>query len=425
MRTSRTIFDIPTLLITIGAGLLWGLIGNLLYRSLLDKMWTPLLVVLYFLGLFITIGFAIIVSSLIRTNESYNSASWVAGLIFLAALIVGSFIFEILYEIGAQKYINPDPTAYIFLIDDSGSMETNDPQNQRVDAISSAMSATEPLMPFCVYKFTNSAYNICPLTTANKASSLDIEFASSGGTNIVGSLRSVLSDIKGGRLVAGTSPKIILLSDGQSNRGTIKSVIRDAVKQNVSVSTIGLGAGANASLLEEIAVGTNGVYLSIDEISQLSTALQTAGSQHNNMKRNLLNYRYFPAGADVIYCLMRIVFLSLLCGVIVFLRSIFFCVKEPFNSILYWGLLAAFLSALIMEFGINYFLWNEKYIRIVMCVLIAVIASTKEVFSYASQNTQSSEDAFASHTQDKQAPDNNALSEGQKERDLSKNQLKY
>ena len=105
-------------------------------------------------------------------------------------------------------------------------------------------------------------YGIHLMSPANKTAAKSIVdgLEASGLTNIGGGLQTSLGMITGqGEQVS--NEVIVLLSDGQHNTGTSPtSVIPALVARGVTVYTIGLGSGADASLLSQIASATNGKY---------------------------------------------------------------------------------------------------------------------------------------------------------------------
>ena len=54
MKSSEIRWDLPCVLLSLAGALLWALLGGLLYHALLGKLWTPLLIGLYFFGMGLT-----------------------------------------------------------------------------------------------------------------------------------------------------------------------------------------------------------------------------------------------------------------------------------------------------------------------------------------------------------------------------------
>ena len=105
-------------------------------------------------------------------------------------MTISSGLLEFLYEIGGK--ISPkSATSYIFVIDDSGSMQSNDSSNERKNAIDSIMREMDTQLPYSVYLFNENCQVVKPLST-----NVDNDFTldSNGGTDIVGALKTVFND---------------------------------------------------------------------------------------------------------------------------------------------------------------------------------------------------------------------------------------
>ena len=80
--------------------------------------------------------------------------------IMLVILFAATLLLEFLYELGGG-ITTYKPTSYIFVIDDSSSMVSNDPYNERVSAIKEIMERER--IPYAVYKFSDDARLIRPM----------------------------------------------------------------------------------------------------------------------------------------------------------------------------------------------------------------------------------------------------------------------
>ncbi len=88
-----------------------------------------------------------------------------------------------------------------------------------------------------------------------------------GGTNIYSGLAPAVEGLKD---VTAKNKHIILLTDGQDrDRGDYNTVMEEAVKANITVSTVGLGDDVNSSFLQGLATRGNGRYTLVDDANNL------------------------------------------------------------------------------------------------------------------------------------------------------------
>ncbi|MDR0834019.1 MAG: VWA domain-containing protein [Candidatus Symbiothrix sp.] len=152
----------------------------------------------------------------------------------------------------------------VFVIDESGSMQQNDPAYLRVDAAKqfvNAMAAESSNNRAAIYGFENSARLISHLTELSQKDeviNLLNSIHSGGGTNIHSGLAAAMQEIQSD---SRSVPIIILLTDGQdnSNISHYQDIIKTANAIGTTIYTIGLGQ-VDEKLLREIANQTGGVY---------------------------------------------------------------------------------------------------------------------------------------------------------------------
>ena len=148
------------LIVTLIYGALWFFLGELLEKALFNKIWNPLAMAVYVVVFLLPLLLLLLLMSRITGNMDSTFKIWgsgkTLGVIALCLLItfMATLVLEFLYEIGGsiQDY---SPTSYVFVIDDSGSMSSNDPSMLRADAIGEIMKEED--IPYCVYKFSGDA----------------------------------------------------------------------------------------------------------------------------------------------------------------------------------------------------------------------------------------------------------------------------
>ena len=341
-------------LITIVLGILCYFITEWFYNSATGSMWRPLSIGLYFLifGIFYFIAFFFVsmfsgtvnaggrrggssasAKTASRTNarrrtqtgHEYRrstrrggrgdrggsfSSDLLGPILIVAGVAVAYFgvslLFEFLYELGKQKFV--EPTSYIFVIDDSGSMQGTDPNYKRVQAIHDIMADSDPDMEYAVYSFTDNLTLLKNMSTWNESDYF--AFNSYGGTDIIGALSGVMDDLESGRIHGGDHPRILLLSDGNSYSFGKKDVVKRCRDRGVSISTVSFPR--SNSLLKFLANKTGGIYIDSNNTDKLNEKMEEAVT--TSASRDLLSFRYVEK-SDGLYAFLRILFLIIL-GVI-------------------------------------------------------------------------------------------------------------
>lgn len=116
-------------------------------------------------------------------------------------------LLEFLYEL-SPEHKEIEASSYVFILDESGSMNSNDPSGLRYKAISEIMREERNDLPYMVYTFSDNARivrNMGPLETDYN----EIPVTSDGGTSIFGTVIQVLNDYKDEVWNGGPTPKII------------------------------------------------------------------------------------------------------------------------------------------------------------------------------------------------------------------------
>ena len=132
MKKRKQNFDLLTIITCAVFGIIWTFLGYMMYQLLHDVIWTPIVVGLYFAGLAIMQIFAILLSGLLR-GYRVKSKNMKRAWLMVPLVLVAAFILDMIYEIRIAA-ASKEPTSYIFVIDDSGSNSTTDPENKRGDA---------------------------------------------------------------------------------------------------------------------------------------------------------------------------------------------------------------------------------------------------------------------------------------------------
>lgn len=348
-------------------------LGELLFRGLKEKMYMPLLIGFYFLGLmiFVIMGIRIIGATMTRLIRPYRDITLRCLLLCLAILAAGCFL-EFLYEKCFQEKFT-EPVSYIFAIDNSGSMADNDPENKRYDAIQSVLSLKKPNFSFAVYLFADTSQQIRSMNPISHGTEFYME-APGGGTGIQTVLGNIYNEINNKTLELGDNSRVLLFTDGAAtdmkpflSKVHLSNILDQYAKRGISISTIGLG-NTNDRLMELIAKKTGGIYVPVEDTAQLEDAMEQAAKA--NGKRNLLDYRSYVK-YDWFFVLLRITAIIVL-GVLLGMVKMYLC--EPFlETHLLWktSVGCSLAAAACVELGMNHLGFSPSLMRFFMCVLLA------------------------------------------------------
>lgn len=335
------------------AGAVAGLVNVLLYHLLVEVCPRPLLIGLMLIVLALFVCGALFVYMHI-TGESDETFLFLDGkgpiLIGTAVALVVLFLLGMLLEwiYDNDTGLADVPTSYIFLLDESGSMVGNDPNQERYKAVDHVMQSTSGDVPYAVYMFADSC--VCVKEMGSSSQESVDEYTIGGGTMIKAALQTVLDDFNSGKLAAaGASPRVILLTDGVSADMSVMfgsgQILRAYKSAGITVSTVGLGS-VDRNLLNQIAKKTGGSYVHIDKAQDLSqsfsTAVEADASRDLLSERNLVRLNW-------LYAILRIVFLTLLGAAIAVMRAMVCAKEDDTLMIIIVGAIAALLGAVLVE----------------------------------------------------------------------------
>lgn len=382
-RTS-TVFDVVLLIASIIAGVVAWLIGMFLYNVLGDLIPRTLLIGIIFLLLYLILTAVVMIVSGVRgTLEDYVlflDERWKV-ILFLVAGAVAVFglgcLFQFLYSLNTEKAPR-EATSYVFLIDDSGSMEGNDPNYLRYEAINEILSGMPEDFPYMVYSFSDNTQILRDMKPISEGG-VEITLGEGGGTSIKGALKQVMEDYENKVWTDNKAPRVILLTDGYATDiglfSPIGGVLKKYARSNISVSTVSLGY-VDKGLMQKIADGTNGVFLQVEDASLLKGAMEEAGKAFSD-SRDLLSLRKVQ-DMDWLYGIMRVVFLTIL-GTLIGFLMIFAATKEDcWAMILISSTIKSFVGALLVELLVQLLGLPYVVTWLILWILIAALISTME-----------------------------------------------
>jgi len=384
MRKS-TQFNSLMLIASLVLGAVAWLIGLVIYNAAVDTWSRPLLIGVLFgiLALLIPLGILIISSMQGAFQQDMVTGGGVGSvivLILVAALLITGLgtLFQWLYGLRSAKN-QPEPSSYIFVIDDSGSMEQNDPSQLRYTAINEVLKGKPDGFPYMIYSFSNDVSVLRPMQPST-GSEAPITGISSGSTYIKLTLEQILSDYKNGVWSGGAYPKVILLTDGYASDipwfFLIRKTMKEYSKSGISISTVGLG-DVDTNLMERIADSTGGVFIDVADAALLGEALNTAAQQYS--ADDLLTVRS-TAGNGLLYGFLRVLFLTLLGLCIGFISAVAYGQLDASSLVLVSSGVLSLVGALLMEL-LTAAGFSDRICWLLLWLLIAAMLCTLQVAS--------------------------------------------
>lgn len=158
----------------------------------------------------------------------------------------------------SEKKKDTPSLAMMLIVDKSGSMSGDKIELAKEASIAAAELLNERDY-VGVVAFDNDPYNVVDLQGAGKMGIVQTisQIQAGGGTSIYPALAMAQESLFG---VAATFKHVILLTDGHSQPGDFAGIIEQLSGDAVTVSTVGVGDGADSALLQDIARWGKGRY---------------------------------------------------------------------------------------------------------------------------------------------------------------------
>jgi uncharacterized membrane protein len=156
----------------------------------------------------------------------------------------------------------------VLVIDKSGSME-GDKIEMAKTAARSAVELLGRRDQAAVVAFDGDTYMICEMQSSNNKAKISDEISridAGGGTTMYPAMEMA------NEILMATNAKlkhVILLTDGMSTPGDFEGLAQQMAASRITVSTVGVGEGADADLLETIARVGKGRYYFTDDPAQV------------------------------------------------------------------------------------------------------------------------------------------------------------
>ncbi|MCJ8012047.1 VWA domain-containing protein [Paenibacillus sp. KQZ6P-2] len=366
--------------------LIGGAVGFAASEVILDRWggdWPWIVVIgLYFGLLALFIGLGCLAAEIIspRLNgpswrQRYTGTSWKLLVpATLVMLFVVGLALEFVYEInaGGSKPIKD----IVLVIDNSGSMQQNDPDNARYTAAKDMINRMDSDNRVAVMAFNDQTDLLQPFIQVKDqaakdkvAAEIDALEATDGGTNISLALSDTMKHIQD-QGDAGRGTMVVLLSDGVSDVD-LNSALAQYKQKHVQVNTIGLSLvqSDGSSLLKSIAQETGGQYYDVQNAGDLSLVFQKI---YNDVgERTLVTERTGPEQDSMVYLILRVASLSLIGAAIGLSLGLIFDNRYLARSFGAGGVVSGLLAGLLLEFGLSGDGWSDTMIRLLSCLVLA------------------------------------------------------
>lgn len=366
-------------------GVIGFIVGGIVIKYLKFRVHNVLLVGIYFAVFGVCVLAMCMLSEKIRpclTGPKWQSKDWKTGLLFIPLAVVvmfgtGCFV-QFIYGLSTTATAPLPIDDYVFLIDNSGSMHGNDPDELRISEIHKLVDELDSNKRVAYYSVSNTTVKEIDLQNVTDASKPYIHQAidrktSDGGTDLNLALQTALNDVKG-KTVPGRNMAIVLLSDGEDSFDTAP-VIADCNQNGIVIDCIGLGFGMFSSgrIMNDLANGTNGNFYEIQDADQL-LGVFTNIKTHKGNTRLLLDRRYGAERKSALYGIERVIFIAVFGLLLGLALGAMFDNKQLFKNLLIGGAVTGTLAGLVMEIGLFAFM-KPNFCRLLMCVLLSIVVS--------------------------------------------------
>lgn len=358
----------------------WG-VGLLLYNALKEALPRPLLIGIVFAVLTLLLGPVLVIYGQDSGNEVQPAVQILGAVGGTLVMLLLAALLQFIYQVSLKKAVQ-EPTSYIFVIDNSGSMIESDPAGRRYECIEEILQDREDSFPYMVYGFADTPYIIREM--APKSQGMEpVENEVYGGTSIAGTLTQVINDHDNGVWDGGDAPRVILLTDGYAtdiDQGwELDDTLKRFAEKRISISCVGLGE-VDRALMEKISSETEGVFVDVADASQLLTAMRSAATQHKEVDRDLISKR--GSGNGILYGIMRVAFLVILGGALGLIKYIAYGDRDSFGTLVLITLGASLVGALVMEIGTNIGL-PAAVLWLILWVLYSISIADKCIYVQA------------------------------------------
>jgi Ca-activated chloride channel family protein len=285
---------------------------------------------------------------------------------------------------------------FYFVVDDSGSLQTNDPRNVRITELKKLIDGLSEdkrisLVSFGEAEFAHVRQRLSSANSKGKEEFLGhLSRFNSGGptTDILTALglNEELIDKKTTR-----SAMVVLITDGENtDKGpkapTSQYLVKTYSNLKIPIYSIFLGSAftANARVfLENLSIPTGGKVIHVKDMKNFQEELtRVVYTEHKTLHeskskpepiRDMLEMRAGKRQNSFLYAGMHVGFVTLI-GLLMgfFLYTVFSNVRL-FKPLLLSGGISGLLAGFVLEMGLQSVFWPPQIIRLLACIILSTI----------------------------------------------------
>jgi Ca-activated chloride channel family protein len=326
---------------TCAAGVLWTLISETIVNVFFSSGFSSSVENVSFVGIYFallalfSIGAALLSEhffSSILVNKSFLKTAVTSSQLPLSlvisffVLLAGSGILQFIYQVEPQKKEAKIIDDYYFIVDNTGSMEWNDPQNERIRFLSQFVNKLPETKKLALLSFnTETTVNI-PLQFATQKTKAAVErliatLHSDLATDVIGALETTATVLSGDSTRNGI---VLFISDGASSEifmdklANLSAALSLYKVKKIPIHTIMLKDRASPpdeieygiNLLKRISGSTGGIHSTVEDFSMVNMAIQSTLTI--DTVRNLLTRRVNGEAAFPLYAILHVFFITLI-----------------------------------------------------------------------------------------------------------------
>lgn len=282
------------------------------------------------------------------------------------------------------------------MIDNSGSMQQTDPDNERLTAAKSLIGQMDGDKRVAIVSFDSTAQLVQPFTPirtdAEKQavySKIDsMQTIMSGGTEIGLALDETIKEIE----TQGNAEKgslVIMLSDGFSELDT-QTALAPYIARQIPINTIGLKLAESdgIALLQNIADLTGGTYSNVANAQGLTQAF---GKIYNKIgDRTLVTERTGEYADSLYFAIYRVTALVIIGALLGLALGLMFDNRFLARNFAIGGVPAGLLAGFILEKGLSGSPIGDLMIRLVAALVLAALIAVFSLVLPIAENTRRS-----------------------------------
>lgn len=357
-------FSLLTVLLSLFGGLITLFIGEIIF-SLKGSVSEYILMGFYFgVGAFVISAMILFAQAISPTLIGYRWKTQYLGTslkLFIPSTLImiglSAFFLQGLY--GMQIGIGKAAKDIIIAIDTSGSMNETDPNGERFDAVKALIEELKEDKKVALVTFDEEPYTVFDFTALNDSAgrqmmkeNIDNIVNSKNGLTEIKKMMEYCYEVIDHRADKTRKSSLIIVSDGEPTDGSEQNIPLLTEKyraENIPIYTVGMmhKTAKTEQYLEAIANTAGGKHFSISRVGMLKKTFEKI--RYSQESRNLLGERNGYIKESLFYGGMRILFLSVIGGLIALGLGFIFDNRFLAKGFIIGGVTGAFLGSICLE----------------------------------------------------------------------------